>query len=440
MRIEDIRLERNCDRARSVARVTWEDCDRPPQDFFFETTTPFADGLICNPDAFLIAGVLPAWRNGERRILVEGEVSPGLFEGLITVMSWLREWFRPQSELIKIEATPATKTLHPPTSARAGFFFSGGVDSLATLRTNRLHFPLEHPGSIKDGLLVFGLEVDQPEAFVHAFQAAQDLAHESGATLMPVYTNVRYLDEDWVFYRDEFQGAILAAVGHAFAGRLTAISIAATYDIPNLGPWGSHPLLDTHFGTENLRIHHQGVALSRLEKVRLLLDWPLALDRLRVCNKGELYSAGRLNCGQCEKCVRTMLELTALGALERSGAFPRQEISEEAAANVYIHDGYVASCYTDLIEPLQQRGRDDLVRMIQSAIDRYRGEVGWRGPMKAFDRKYLQGSLSNLKKSLGKESRSKKNLRIAASHCVFAAIHCLDWLETYASECSAIFA
>lgn len=440
MIIDNLRREMNQGHVRVVGRVTWENAPRPTQEIYFDTDPLFADGLICNPDAFLVAGILPAWRNGERRILVDGEVSPGLFEGLVTVMSWLRVWFRPSSDLIKIEATPARKTLQPSTPERSGFFFSGGVDSLAALRANRLHFPEEHPGFIKDGLLIFGLEVDQPKAFEHALQAARDLAEDSGVTLVPVYTNVRYLDEDWAFYRDEFQGAILAAVGHAFAGRLTALSIAATYDIPNLGPWGSHPLLDPYFGTENLRIHHQGVAFSRLEKLKLLLDWPLALDRLRVCNHGQLYSAERLNCGRCEKCIRTMLELVALGALERSRAFPRQRVSEEEVAEAYIHDDYVASCYTELVAPLQEQGRYDLVRAIHGIVARYRGEVGWKGPIKAFDRKYLQGSLSQLKKKFGKEGRWKQGVRIATSHGAFAGLEYFDWIEAWVGSFLSVLA
>ena len=400
MKIENLRCENHGNLTRVAARVIWEDVPQSPQEVYFDTTAPFAEGLLCNPDAFLIAGILPAWRHGESRISIEGEISPELFEGLVTVMSWLRDWFRPESKLIRIEAAPATQAMSPLTAARSGFFFSGGIDSLAALRENRLRFPATHPGSIKDGLLVFGLEVDQPEAFTLALDAVSELAADSGVTLVPIYTSIRYLDEDWVFYRDEFQGAILAAIGHALAGRLTALTIAATYDVPNLGPWGSHPLLDPNFATANLRIHHQGVALSRLQKVKLLLDWPLALDRLRVCNKADLYRPGNLNCGQCEKCIRTMLELAALGSLERSTAFPRHGISEEAVRTVRIHDGYVASCYTELIEPLKERGRDDLVRGIERALAIYRGEIGWRGILKRFDRTRLDGGLRTLKRAV----------------------------------------
>jgi hypothetical protein len=230
--------------------------------------------------------------------------------------------------------------------------------------------------------------------------AVAEMAAESGVSLLPVSTNVRMLDEDWVFWRDEFQGAALAAVGHAFAGRLTTLSIAATYDAANMGPWGSHPVIDPNFSTHTMRVHHDGVALSRLDKVRLLLDWPTALRRLRVCNRTEFYKPGMLNCGQCEKCVRTMLELIACGALGTSEAFPAKDVSEETASLLHIHDGYVASCYKELIEPLSQRGRSDLARGIKGALWRYEGDKGWKRSAKQFDRNYLAGALGRLKRTI----------------------------------------
>ena len=38
MRIENIRREKSGDRARVTATVLWEDCGRPAQDIYFETS------------------------------------------------------------------------------------------------------------------------------------------------------------------------------------------------------------------------------------------------------------------------------------------------------------------------------------------------------------------------------------------------------------------
>jgi hypothetical protein len=399
MRIGTVRHERRDGRTRVSARVVWEDTTRDQFDLYFETDDQFASGLTSRADAFLIAAVLPAFKHGERRIAVDGQVSPELIQGLTTVMAWLREWSDYQRDLTLLDVVPAAK-IESLAPRNAGFFLSGGVDSLATLRLNREHYPETHPGSIRDGILVYGLEVEQPDMFALAVAAAQAVAAESDITLQPLYTNIRHLDEDWVFYRDQWQGAILAAVGHALANRLSVISIAATYDIPNLAPWGSHPLLDPNFSTCYLRVVHDAVVMSRLEKVKLLLEWPTALKRMRVCNRTELYKPGTLNCGQCEKCVRTMLELLALQALERAEAFAQDDVAEDLVSRVHIHDDYVASCYRDLLEPLKQHGRRDLVRGIEHALTRYRGKIGYKEKLRRFDRRYLNGSVAALKRTL----------------------------------------
>jgi hypothetical protein len=393
------------DTVRVSARVVWEDCERPEVEIYYEAGGLFAAAVSTAADAFLIASVLPAFRHGERRILVEDHVSPELIQGLTAVMTWLGRWFRPSAPIVNLEVRSSPSAV-PSGPKRAGFFLSGGVDSLATLSLNRLHYPPTHPGFLRDGVLVFGLEVEHPEAFEHARRAAEAIAADAGVELVPVSTNVRALDADWVFYRDEFQGAILASIAHALACRLDVVSIAATFDAANLGPWGSHPLIDPNFSTHGLRVVHDGVALSRLDKVRLLVDWPAALRHMRVCNKADRYQAGVLNCGACEKCVRTMLELLALGALDRAGAFVERDVSAESASRVSIHDAYVASCYRELIAPLTAVGRPDLAGAVQTALARYEGRPRHKTFLKRIDRTYLGGRLARMKRVLRRPTRS----------------------------------
>jgi hypothetical protein len=64
MKIEDLRAEEQGTRTRVMATVSWEDCDRSKQEIYFETEKPFVEGLSCNPHAFLIAAVIPAFWSG----------------------------------------------------------------------------------------------------------------------------------------------------------------------------------------------------------------------------------------------------------------------------------------------------------------------------------------------------------------------------------------
>jgi hypothetical protein len=408
MKIQDLRAERKGHRARVSATVTWEDCARPVEELYFETEEEFAKGLTCNPHAFLVGCIIPAMHYGERRLSIEAEICPELRQGLITAMSWLRHWYyAPKRELVRIEAKTQMHPPHPPTPARAGFFFSGGVDAFATLRQNHLTFPPEHPGFIKDALLVYGLELDDPQAFGYVKESLSVAAKEIGVTLIPVYTNVylNYREEDarqgFSFWEDKFVDAALGAVAHAFSRRLSKVSIAASQTLPYAIPRGTNPLLDPNYSSYDLRIRQENFELSRFDKIRLIADWGVALQNLRVCNYYRRYREDYLNCGHCEKCVRTMLMLLALGALDRTRAFEKSDVSADLVFGSVKSIPHISrkATYVTLMNTLAEKGRGDLVHAIKQVLAK-RYKKGWRVRIKGLDQKYLGGSLSRIKRSL----------------------------------------
>jgi hypothetical protein len=174
MRIENLRSEINGTRRRVVAEVSWEDSNRPALDVYFETDEPFANGLSCNPHAFLIGCCMPAMFHREKRIFIDAEVFPEVIEGVQSAMAWIRHWnYTSDFQLPRIETGPKFKVTAASKPGRAGMFFSGGIDSLAALRHNLLHFPKEHVWSIKDALIVHGLEIDDQEKFSYVVDSHQ---------------------------------------------------------------------------------------------------------------------------------------------------------------------------------------------------------------------------------------------------------------------------
>lgn len=414
MRIENLREERNGNRARSVAVVHWEDSDRPSQEVFFETDKEFADSLTCNPHAFLVGCLIPAFHHGEKRIFIDEEICPELKDGLITAMSWIRHWFYDTGrDIVQIEARIRTKSLTPGKPDRAGSFFSGGVDSYATLRMNRLEFPLEHPGSIKDVLVVYGLHNDETESFKQVLRAASEEIQNAGVTAIPVYTNVVSLGHGWDFWGDELEGAALSSIAHAFTKRLSVVSIGCTFDIPTLIPHASHPHLDPNYSSHDLRIRHDGIALSRLEKVKLVSGWDNAFQNLRVCNNMKYVGPGMLHCGQCEKCIRTMLALLVLDVLQKARVFPAHDVSEELFRSKVNLNKVSVRFYQELLGPLAEKGRNDLVSAIKDKITKYEMSEtlrGWKKQIKRLDRKYLNGGLVYLKRTILPKREMAKHL------------------------------
>ena len=73
-------------------------------------------------------------------------------------------------------------------------------------------------------------------------------------------------------------------------------------------PWGSHPLIDNNISWADVKVIHDGYDLTRQEKIQCLKNYITSYNRypfLRVC-----WSQSKiLNCGNCEKCSRTILGL-----------------------------------------------------------------------------------------------------------------------------------
>jgi hypothetical protein len=156
MKIQNIRQEKSDSRSRVSATVIWEDCERPEEEVFFETDEAFADSLSGSPHAFLIVCAIPASHYREKRVYIDAEICSELRQGLTVALAWLRYWFGTHHEPISIESSKSGIAAGA-TEPRAACFLSGGVDSLALLRANQVNFPNDHPLSIKDALVVYGL-------------------------------------------------------------------------------------------------------------------------------------------------------------------------------------------------------------------------------------------------------------------------------------------
>jgi hypothetical protein len=289
-----------------------------------------------------------------------------------------------------------------PVTQRAGAFLSGGVDSLAVLCANRADYPLDHSGAIRDCLFVHGFDIGgltesdgEIASYQQALNAVSVVAEDADAALIPIFTNVRHLYDDVHFWMYVFHGAALASTAHAFSDRLTNVSIASGFKIQNLGRKIAHPLVETNYSSTSLQVAVAGILYSRLDRVGLISDWPAALSNLRVCTRNP---HGMLNCGVCEKCVRTMLQLLAFDSLKKSSAFPSQHVSPAMLDDIQFKTEYQDAWYRELIAPLTAQGRVDLVEVIQTKHFEFEKRLAWeqerdwKGAVKRFDRRWLGGN------------------------------------------------
>jgi len=371
MKISDFNITQNGDDIQANALVQFEDCDRGEKQIFIKTKKKYADDFTANPHAFLVGCLLPAIHLKEKRIFLDEEICPLLKESLNIAMAILKEWTRGQYQPLKIEAK-IKPDIKPLQHNRTGMFMSGGMDSLAALRLNRLNYPASHPGFVRDSFFLHGFDIGgvvergmKYHVFERAKEAIYKITNDAKIELIPVYTNIRHLCDARDLWLDSFFGAVLASIAHTFSNRLNMVFIGSSYDIPNLHPCGSHPLLDPEYSSYDMRIRHRDYELSRIEKIKIVSKWDVAFQNFRVCLANV---PDRLNCGKCEKCVRTMTELTALGLLHKTKAFVEDEILPEQISQFDITIRTRPPFYRPMIPLLKDQGRDDLAITIEKQL------------------------------------------------------------------------
>jgi hypothetical protein len=181
-------------------------------------------------------------------------------------------------------------------------------------------------------------------------------------------------------------GAILAGIGHLLGPAFHRIYIATGHTVDTLSIMeGSHPDLDPLWSTERLQFVHDGVEATRREKTSLVAESELALSTLRVCveNRGGAY-----NCGKCEKCLRTMINLRLAGALERCTTFD-QPLDLRRVARIRPH-GSRRFFLEDILQALEANQSDP---QLEAAVRRALGTPGMvTKAIKAVERLRFRGA------------------------------------------------
>ena len=206
-----------------------------------------------------------------------------------------------------------------PSGRGTGCFFSGGADSFYSVIDNLDE--ITHLIFVRQG---FDIGSHERGLALASFRQLELAAAELGKELIVVHTNVRRMANKYSSWGPRYHGAALATVGLLHAERLASAIVPSSHaprsdETVELHPWGSHPELDHLWSTSYFDIRHHGDDKYRHEKIAAIAKNNVALRYLRVCweNPDQVY-----NCGVCEKCVRTMVELYAYEALESCATLP----------------------------------------------------------------------------------------------------------------------
>lgn len=264
-------------------------------------------------DGYLFGFLLLALECADQ-LVIDGPISAKALRNAQSLSEAWHCWFPDRYQIIEILPSlivdDSTVLCNKQKQQAAIAAFSGGVDSTFTA--------LRHLGKqlgasalpAKDLLMVHGFDVslERESDFQELVNRTRPLIEDLGAHLHIIRTNLKHTSlQNW----EHAHMAELACCLHQFSYQATYGIVGSSYSYSRLRTgWGSHPGIDHLLSGANFEIFHDGAGFTRSEKIEALSKYPLALKTLKVCWEGE--KQGR-NCGKCNKCVQTRLNLYLAG-------------------------------------------------------------------------------------------------------------------------------
>jgi hypothetical protein len=337
-----------------------------PERLWFHVDGAPTDRLPADADAFAAALALPAMAAG-RPLQVDGPVSAALLEGLGRIMRQHAAWSQGMAvplAPVEIRARPAHRAAR---GSRAVSFFSGGLDSFYTLLRNHGRYPEGDARRIDAIVLLHGFDVPltDEETFARVREHATAVTKAVGCELFVIRTNVREVLPrlDW---ETQGHGAALAAAGLALSSLVHTVFVPSSGQPLSAGlPNAVHASLVPWWSTETTEFVSDGSWATRSAKTALVARSPVAREHLRVC--WQANSRGR-NCGDCEKCLRTMIDLHIAGVLDQCALFPPAvDIERVRRLSIPLVDYYF---WREMLELLLASGDTDLANAVRTALVR----------------------------------------------------------------------
>jgi hypothetical protein len=323
----------------------------------------YGDYLSRTADPWLAMLLWPAMRLGQD-LHVEATASARLVAAMPTLMTIMHCWdsrFRP------VEIRTRTTSHEPKAGPAVASFFSGGVDSFYTALKN-LAPATPAPARITHLISAQGLDVKLRDEVLWAQvrRSLQASAAHLGCTWVECATNVHELVQEEFMAWSMYYGAALAGLALGIRGLWNRVLIPAAQTYADLYPGGTHPLLDPLWSTESVHIVNDGAEATRIQKIRSqVARSPVALQHLRVCWENR---DGRYNCGECEKCLRTMVSLKIAGVLDKCQSFDRP-LSYKAVRSVRLRSPSQRVLMTQNYQAAQISGTDPaLVRALRQCV------------------------------------------------------------------------
>jgi hypothetical protein len=261
-----------------------------------------------NIEAFLALALLPAMKKRIVAIEVDGVVSQRFLDGIEKIQQVFRSW-KPNYghvEIRNVEVQPLLRNQ----GGKKGVFFSGGLDSYYSF--------LAHLDELSAFIHLDGFDIPLKEQFTRKRMAenCRFIGEQFGKQAIILETNAREFMENFVTWSFS-HGSVMGSAGLLLMPEFERLYIAGAGVPTDRDPFGSHYDLDPNWSTEILEFIHEPEA-DKIDKCRLIGQYDVALQTLHVCLR---FPKTGLNCGECEKCLRSQVYLQVAGAAGRCTAF-----------------------------------------------------------------------------------------------------------------------
>ena len=323
-------------------------------------------------DSFMIMGLAGSMYRDEPLVVsAKYAVSSHLIENLNAIQKILNAW-NPAFHIVPVDAN---STEVQSSDVGTCCFCSGGVDSIASLITNK--------DRIDSALFIGGFDfVVDREAIAGPIARNNRILDHLGLPQIVVHSNQRQWGMTTGVARTFwYSGYLAAAALLTMPGRFL---VPSSHTLAELNPGGSHMVLDHLWGNGKKSFEHVDPEISRAQKLEIIAASPEILEDLHVC-----WFYPDRNCGKCAKCIRSMITLDILGV---SGPFPRR-ITIGDIGRLKATTWEDLSFLIDNVMFAHRAGRGDIVGALKKAIRRYDRAKA----LEDIDRGLLGGTLRRLR-------------------------------------------
>lgn len=349
--IADIKIERG--KSSIYPDILWFRYPQKYAEYLTKSMNPFAASV------FLLAGFL------NEDLFIKGSLSPRLLWGMNEYLLTLHTWFPDVFNIVNISAENLIEN-NKNVPCKTATSFSGGVDSFYTL----LRYL---PGQcevmpISYALFIHGFDIplEDNRSYEIAKEKYTRMMNDLNVELIAVATNAKEFTRgmNW----NNVFGTTIAGVVHSLEGLYQFYFLPSAQDYYTLAKEGTDPRLVPVLATEATAIILDAGNISRTEKTEFIANKSVTYEHLRVCWENV---DGLNNCGHCEKCLRTMVELELSGQLSQYSTF-QEPLTIEKIEHVNINKPVIEVIWIDILNKAKSKGRKDIARSIKLAKFEYR--------------------------------------------------------------------